>query len=153
MWISHSSHGSVQGSGVTAEGITGPPQYASYGGDSYGLKAAGAWSVWLWQALLWACDRLGFESKSSVSERKCVCPGVNKLWGLLHAGAAAHLSVKWKRLLQQSDSHLFSKCSWVIWWADTRSWQYMLKGYWSHQSAWLLLCCSFSCPISSWRTA
>lgn len=66
----------------------------------------------------------------------------------------SHLSVKWKRLLQQSDSHLFSKCCRVICWADTRSWQYMLKGYWSHQSAcaWLLLYCGFSCPISSWRT-
>lgn len=49
MNFTQSSHGRMQGSGVTVEGITEPPQYASNDGDSYGLKAAGAWSVWLWQ--------------------------------------------------------------------------------------------------------
>lgn len=34
------SDGPVQGSGETAEGITGPLQHAAYGGVSSGLKAS-----------------------------------------------------------------------------------------------------------------
>lgn len=154
MWISESSHGPVQSSEGIGREITGPPHCASCG-DFCGLKAAGACvygcgciTMSLWQSGLWE------QTASSVSERKRVCPGWASFGGCCMLVQLSHLSVKWKRLLQQSDSHLFSKCCRVICWADTRSWQYMLKGYWSHQSAcaWLLLYCGFSCPVSSWRT-
>lgn len=155
--FTQSSHGTMQGSGETAEGIPGPPPSAYLWW--WFLWPEGCWCVctWLWPHHCELVTVWALRATLTFCKWKEACVSwVSKLWGLLCAGAAAqlsHLSVKWKRLLQQSDSHLFSKCSWVIWWADPRSWQYTLKGYWYHQSArvWLLLCCGFSCPISSWR--
>lgn len=42
MYFTQRSHGPLLGSGETAGGITGPLHRAFYGGDFYGMKAAGA---------------------------------------------------------------------------------------------------------------
>lgn len=73
----------MQSPGETAEGITRPPHYASYSGDFYRLKAAGACvydcghiTVSLWQSGLWE------QTLSSVSARKEVCPGSASCGGI-----------------------------------------------------------------------